>query len=1333
MAIDNHTASIGRIRKAATFAAGMRLNTVILTSTTGLAVRSIRLLGQSFGACLGLLLALGAYGQNLIISEYVEGSGNNKYIELYNGSAANIDLSFYQLHLFNNGSGTVSTIGTPAMTGILPPGGTIVYRHNLATIYGGPSVVNSAVNFNGDDAIALYRTAAPSGLIDIIGNIGCDPGSAWASGSHSTLDRSLVRKYNICTGISTDPAHTGNTVAGCPFPTLESQWDVNGVDVVSNLGSHYMDCSPVVNFQTATSSPGEGSGSATVTLTMQGSVPAGSITINIANGPGCAYTTDYTTTPGGGSGDITISYGANPGTISFTVAIVDDVLDEGNETITFTIAAATGGVVLGTVLSHTMTIIDNDGPPTYYFSTTNITVLEDPGSVQTFTIGISPAAVGTGTVTIGVTAGVGAVCGPAIAPWNSDFQISSPVVNCAASSFTLSYGPGATSLTFNVTVHGDNGAGGYHIESTEQVSFTITGVTGTAAIGANNSGVLNIADDDSPPTVLSAGDLVIVGLNTNNGACSGNSTEDLVSFFCFKQINTGTKLILTDNGYSRCYPGQWGNNEGTVEMTRTGPTIPAGQVITFRIRGQFGPSNVAGIAPDANWTCASLNGNRALDMSSSGDQIFFMQGGVWNPGTGTDHNATYTGTVLYGFSTTSVWSTPPFSSCTNSANNSLSGLPVSMPCFSMAPTTSQIFNKYVGPLTAASQRDWIIRMDNTGNWAPYLSCNAFNSATPNWLLAPILPITSSTFTPGLWRGGASTPAGTDWFDCKNWDDATVPTATTIVRIDETAYNHCVVGAVTAGGNASCAALVQTNSGAAVNLTVQNSSSLAVGGPIVVQRSSSGAPVTLTVLGNSTLTATNFTVQGTAANEAVFRNEVAGNTISFSGDLTIGAGGLIDLQGAGVGGNIFLAGNYTNLGPTEATLDETYGSLRFNGSGPQSITTNGFQEVFNNFIVDKSGGSAITLNNPVALRGVLNLMNGNVNTGAALLTMRAGSSTIGASDNSYVNGPMVKVGNTNFTFPVGKAGDYRPCSVSGIVGSTTDAFRAEYFPISAATWGTTGDPTLHHISTCEYWTIDRSVGTPEAVVSLTWEAPASCGVSNPADLRVARWDDTATPAPGTWRDRGNGGASGSPSSGTIPTAATQNLFNATTTAWTLASVSVANPLPITLLWFDARPEGNIVRLEWATATEHQNALFTVERSKDGISFEPVVEVPGAMNSSVRLDYEAVDPSPYPGLSYYRLRQTDVDGTTTASNIVAVLFGGLSERPLVIYGNGESWTAIHSFPAGSTYELMDMTGRRILSGSTGMEGRTDFYGVMLSRGAYLFRIVDGDRQESQRFVY
>jgi len=96
----------------------------------------------------------------------------------------------------------------------------------------------------------------------------------------------------------------------------------------------------------------------------------------------------------------------------------------------------------------------------------------------------------------------------------------------------------------------------------------------------------------------------------------------------------------------------------------------------------------------------------------------------------------------------------------------------------------------------------------------------------------------------------------------------------------------------------------------------------------------------------------------------------------------------------------------------------------------------------------------------------------------------------------------------------------------------------------------------------------------------------------------------------------------------------------------------NPLPIELLSFSAHSINTNVQLDWSTASEINNNYFTVQRTKDGIHFEKVIQMPGAGNSVMELDYVACDTAPYSGTSYYRLMQTDFDGKYTYSNLVAV---------------------------------------------------------------------------------
>jgi hypothetical protein len=165
---------------------------------------------------------------DLIISEYVEGSSNNKYVEIYNGTGATIDLSNYELRLYANGA--TSPTNTNVLSGNLPNNSTVVYKNSAATIYAGAATNQTSMAFNGDDALALYKISSAS-FVDIFGRIGEDPGTAWTSGSFTTLDKTLVRNSNISSGVSATSGSSG-------FPTLASQWTQSNVDVVSNLGSH---------------------------------------------------------------------------------------------------------------------------------------------------------------------------------------------------------------------------------------------------------------------------------------------------------------------------------------------------------------------------------------------------------------------------------------------------------------------------------------------------------------------------------------------------------------------------------------------------------------------------------------------------------------------------------------------------------------------------------------------------------------------------------------------------------------------------------------------------------------------------------------------------------------------------------------------------------------------------------------------------------------------------------------------------------------------------------------------------------------------------------------
>ncbi|MEI6488822.1 MAG: T9SS type A sorting domain-containing protein [Bacteroidota bacterium] len=297
--------------------------------------------------------------------------------------------------------------------------------------------------------------------------------------------------------------------------------------------------------------------------------------------------------------------------------------------------------------------------------------------------------------------------------------------------------------------------------------------------------------------------------------------------------------------------------------------------------------------------------------------------------------------------------------------------------------------------------------------------------------------------------------------------------------------------------------------------------------------------------------------------------------------------------------------------------------------------------FNNLIINNTSGGVV-LQTPENVNGLLTLQSGLVNTSTNLLTMNAASSVTAASNTSFVNGPLAKVGSSAFVFPVGKDAEYRPIADSALSGS--DVFTAEYFHANPSPIydSSLHDATIDHLERCEYWILNRA-GTANAYVKLSWDT-YSCGVDQLSDLTVVRWDGSM------WTDQGNGGTTGTTTSGTVISNGLVSSFS----PFTLGSISPStNPLPIELLNFSAKyNELKKVDLSWSTSSETNNDFFTIERSGDAVYFDELTKVKGAGNSNQILNYATKDNSPLPGTSYYRLKQTDYNGQYKYSSIIAV---------------------------------------------------------------------------------
>ncbi|GAA4872935.1 endonuclease [Ferrimonas pelagia] len=166
---------------------------------------------------------------DLVITEYIEGGGYNKALEISNlgNDTVDLDADIYTLNLYTNGSPTVSKSLT--MTGLIAPGQSFVYFHgDAATEFHVGTQANDVMNFNGDDALTLMLNDT---VIDRVGIVGDRPSSGgWTDPNDpdfNTKDKTLRRRNDIT---------TGDTDSYADFPGADNQWVTFDKDTADGLG-----------------------------------------------------------------------------------------------------------------------------------------------------------------------------------------------------------------------------------------------------------------------------------------------------------------------------------------------------------------------------------------------------------------------------------------------------------------------------------------------------------------------------------------------------------------------------------------------------------------------------------------------------------------------------------------------------------------------------------------------------------------------------------------------------------------------------------------------------------------------------------------------------------------------------------------------------------------------------------------------------------------------------------------------------------------------------------------------------------------------------------------
>jgi hypothetical protein len=386
-------------------------------------------------------------------------------------------------------------------------------------------------------------------------------------------------------------------------------------------------------------------------------------------------------------------------------------------------------------------------------------------------------------------------------------------------------------------------------------------------------------------------------------------------------------------------------------------------------------------------------------------------------------------------------------------------------------------------------------------------------------------------------------------------------------------------------------------------------------------------------------------------------------------------------------NCTYAGNITVTTPAGSAM--TFGAIgggiaTMNGSsGGQTINiTTGAMPIFTRFVMNHMG-TGVTLNTPITISTALTMTNGQLFTTATnlpILSSGCTASALTSASTSYVNGPMryqkASIGATTLNFPIGKGSDCRPAALTvNHTAATLNNYTAELFNTDPWVAFNSGSPyiatnmpqTVDTISKVHYWNIARtdnvgaSLGTSAGLsgnqqIQLYFDV--NDVVYQGASLTIVK-NTSATPA--AWIDIGGSCAFGNfstPQVGSVTSTSSPSAFNSFS-AFTLGSKADFgwNPLPIELLYFDAKPVNNTVDLTWVTATETNNKFFTIEKSKNGVDFEFLQNINSEAlngNSTTTLNYRIYDLNPCTGINYYRLKQTDYNGKYKYANIVHVNF-------------------------------------------------------------------------------
>jgi hypothetical protein len=190
----------------------------------------------------------------------------------------------------------------------------------------------------------------------------------------------------------------------------------------------------------------------------------------------------------------------------------------------------------------------------------------------------------------------------------------------------------------------------------------------------------------------------------------------------------------------------------------------------------------------------------------------------------------------------------------------------------------------------------------------------------------------------------------------------------------------------------------------------------------------------------------------------------------------------------------------------------------------------------------------------------------------------------------------------------------------------------------------------------------------------------------------------------------------------------------------AAETSLGPLPVKLVSFKAAATSAGMKLAWATATELNSSYFAVERSTDAKTWTALTQVSFQGNSNVQNNYSFTDAAAPAGLTYYRLKMVDFDGTFEYSGVVSVRSSGIQAAGINVYPNpvqpAELLNVRFTGSAAFTQiSILDMAGNVVSTETQASqigENTLQVSTVALKPGMYVLQLVNGDSRETSRIM-